>query len=56
MSAKIDIHAVFIDEYKKKQTLVKIILSGRTFVEVGGSVYKEAEKQLKKYLVLKLKK
>ena len=43
--------AVFIDEYKKKQTLVKIILSGRTFVEVGGSVYKEAEKQLKKYSI-----
>lgn len=43
--------AVFIDEYKKKQTLVKIILSGRTFVEVGGSVYKEAEKQLKKFSI-----
>lgn len=43
--------AVFIDEYKKKQTLVKIILSGRTFVEVGGSVYKEAEKKLKKYSI-----
>lgn len=43
--------AVFIDEYKKKQTLVKIILSGRSFVEVGGSVYKEAEKQLKKFSI-----
>jgi uncharacterized protein (UPF0297 family) len=40
--------SIIIDEYKKKQTLVKIILSGRESVPAGSPVYKEAEKQLKK--------
>jgi len=40
--------SILIDEYKKKQTLVKIILSGRESVPAGSPVYKEAEKQLKK--------
>jgi len=45
--------AVFVDEYRKKQTLVKIILSASAGSD-GSSlsdepkVYKEAEKQLKK--------
>jgi hypothetical protein len=43
--------AVFIDEYKKKQSLVKIILSGRTFDTEDEKVYKEAEKQLKKFSI-----
>ncbi len=44
---------VFIDEYKKKQTLVKIILSASagsdgTLLSADDKVYKEAEKQFKK--------
>jgi len=41
-------NSVYIDEYKKKQTLIKIILSGR---EMEGKVYKEASKELKKLSV-----
>ncbi|MFH0977649.1 MAG: tyrosine-type recombinase/integrase [Spirochaetota bacterium] len=37
--------SVFIEEFKKKQTLIKIILSGQ---EMGDKVYKEASKELKK--------
>lgn len=45
--------AIFIDEYKKKQTLVKIILSASTNpdgtqLSADDKVYKEAEKQFKK--------
>lgn len=49
---------IFIDEYKKKQTLIKIILSpsvqtGRDLSE-DPKVYKEAEKQLKKLSIEEL--
>jgi len=41
--------SIFIDEYKKKQTLVKIILSSSAGPDgTDEKVYKEAEKQLKK--------
>jgi hypothetical protein len=38
-------NCVYISEFKKKQTLMKIILSGQ---ELEDSVYKEASKELKK--------
>jgi len=44
--------AVYIDEYKKKHTLVKIILSGQHIDD--EKIYKEAEKQLKKLTIEEL--
>lgn len=41
-------NCVYINEFKKKQTLMQIILSGQ---ELEESVYKEAAKELKKYSV-----
>jgi len=41
---KID-NSLYINEFKKKQTLVKIILHGK---DLGEEIYKETEKQLKK--------
>ena len=46
--------AVFIDEYKKKQTLVKIILPSSCHGVSDEKVYKEAEKQLKKLSIEEL--
>jgi hypothetical protein len=51
--------AIFIDEYKKKQTLVKIILSASagpdgTPLSADDKVYKEAEKQFKKLSIEEL--
>ena len=51
--------AIFIDEYKKKQTLVKIILSASTNpdgtqLSADDKVYKEAEKQFKKLSIEEL--
>ena len=46
--------AVFIDEYKKKQTLVKIILSASCQGVYDEKVYKEAEKQLKRLSIEEL--
>ena len=51
--------SIFIDEYKKKQTLVKIILSASadpdgTPLSSDDKVYKEAEKQFKKLSIEEL--
>ena len=51
--------SIFIDEYKKKQTLVKIILSASagpdgTPLSADDKVYKEAEKQFKKLSIEEL--
>ena len=51
--------SIFIDEYKKKQTLVKIILSASTNpdgtqLSADDKVYKEAEKQFKKLSIEEL--
>jgi len=54
--------AVYIDEYKKKNTLIKIILSGKQGSSVEAEhaplsdmkIYKEAEKQLKKLTIEEL--
>ncbi len=40
--------SIIINEYRKKQTLVKIILSGQSGGTHDAKVYREAEKQLKK--------
>jgi len=44
--------AVYIDEYKKKHTLIKIVLSGQHIDD--EKIYKEAEKQLKKLTIEEL--
>jgi len=44
--------AVYIDEYRKKNTLIKIILSERNIDD--EKIYKEAEKQLKKLSIEEL--
>jgi len=44
--------AVYIDEYRKKHTLVKIILSGQHIDD--EKIYKEVEKQLKKLTIEEL--
>jgi hypothetical protein len=46
--------SILIDEYKKKQTLVKIILSSSCQGVSDEKVYKEAEKQLKKLSIEEL--
>lgn len=51
--------AILIDEYKKKQTLVKIILSASadpdgTPLSANDKIYKEAEKQFKKLSIEEL--